>query len=329
MLGAGVPIRQAFEVLERGSMTEDITALMTRILKCVEAGWPLSSALAAFPRVFNKVYVAMVKVGEETGQLVTTLLQLADWLEGEAHLIRRVRSAMTYPVIVLTVASLLGVGFFAFLFPGFADALEGAGTLPVLTRLMILTSRAFNSPFFWFFSICIFVVLLVAARSALLKPQNRILVWRVLSTFPLLGALLRDFAAGRFCVSLSLLLNTGVDLLRSFRLASESAGSPFITDQMPKGIKALSEGSTLWEFLQEYPQTYSPTVVGLVRIGEESAGLPDILHHLGDSLRDLTEHRLDVLTALLEPILMAFVAVMVGILVIGVALPMYGMISTL
>ncbi len=329
MLGAGVPIRQAFEVLERGSTSEDITALMTRILKCVEAGWPLSSAFAAFPRVFNKVYVAMVKVGEETGQLVATLGQLADWLEGEAHLLRRVRGALTYPVIVLAVATLLGIGFFAFLFPSFSDALEGAGSLPLLTRLMVLTSRAFNSLYFWFFAICCGVVLLVSSRAALLRTENRVSVWRFLSTFPLLGALLRDFAAGRFCVSLSLLLGTGVDLLRSFRLASESAGSPFMIDQLPKGLKALSEGSTLWEALQEFPETYSPTVVGLVRIGEESADLPKILHHLADSLRDLTDHRLGLLTALLEPILMALVSVMVGLLVVGVALPMYGMISTL
>ncbi len=327
MLGAGVPIREALECLVKGVEKEETAVVLTGLLKAIENGHPFSESMTQFPRVFNHVFLAMVKVGEETGKLVATLRCLADWLEREANLMRQTRATLTYPVLVLIVAALLGTLFFIFIFPGFGEALQTSGEVPLLTRILMLISLAFRTPLFWFLMLLSFVVAVLGLRSLLLNPVYRVGLWTALSRVPVLGALLRDLCASRFFAALALMLETGVDLRRSYRLAVEAAGNPIMRAAQEEGLSALSMGTALSSLLGQLPLCFDKVSVSLVSVGEEAADLPRVMRMLGRSLSADTEHRLEVLGALLEPLLMSLVAIVVAFIVLGIALPLYGTIA--
>lgn len=328
LLGAGVPVREALECLVRGVDREETAVVLTGLLKAIENGHPFSESMTQFPRVFNYVYLAMVKVGEETGRLVATLDRLSNWLERESNLMRSTRSTLTYPVLVLVVATLLGVAFFVFIFPGFAQTLQSAGPLPLLTQFLMLLSLALRSPFFWFLFLVGVVVALVTIRGLLLSSTNRVAVWKALARVPVLGPLLRDLCASRFFAALALMLDSGVELRRTFRLGVEASGNPVLKARMEVGLSALSVGTELSAILRQSPVCFDPIAVSLVAVAEEAADMPRVMRMLGESLNADTEHRLEVLGALMEPILMSVVAVIVAMTVLGIALPIYGMVAT-
>jgi type IV pilus assembly protein PilC len=327
MLQAGVSLRSSLEVLSSGAADEASSVVMNRLLTCVEAGWMLSSALKCFPRVFGKVYLAMIEVGEETGQIVRTLMNLADWLDSEEALVRKVRGALTYPTIVLCAAAFLTIVFFTWIFPSFAESLAAVENLPKLTVVLIGISDLLRSPIFWMIGLVALLLGLKLGGEALRVPANRLAVWRVLNQIPILSLVLRDFAASRFSSAMAIMLQTGVDILKSFRLASMASGSPLLLSQTDEGLLFLSHGGDLADFMKDHPEIFPCFMTGLVLVGQESASLPEMFEKLQRSLTEDTEYRLDILTSLLEPFLMAFVALLVGLLVIGVAMPMYGLVN--
>lgn len=328
MLEAGLGLRQALDVLTTSATDEGAEVVLHHILIRVEAGSTLSSAMANFPLVFGQVYLAMVEVGEETGQLVRTLSNLADWLEREESLIRQVRGALTYPLIVLGAAALLAVGFFVVIFPSFSETLKGLKNLPLLTLVLMKISDGLRSPILWLLGLVLTVGVVYFANQSMKVPKNRLAYWRLMSTLPVLSPLLRDYGASRFASAMAILLQTGVDILKSFHLASLASGSPMVIAQMEEGIRKLSLGGDLADFMRDHPNLYPAMMSGLVMVGQESASLPDIFLKLQQALNEETEHRLAILTSMLEPLLMAFVSVLVGLLVVGVALPMYGLVNS-
>ena len=328
MLGAGLSLHRALGVLCDSAVDESNAVVLYRIIRGVDAGKKLSAAMSTFPRVFGTVFLAMVEVGEETGQLVRTLTNLADWLESEESLIRQIRSAFTYPSIVFCAAAILTVGFLVAIFPAFSDALQSVDDLPVLTLILIAISSALRNPLFWMVG---FVGLLGGihfASRALRAPKNRLAVWKFLTELPMVNQILRDCSASRFASAMTILLQTGVDILKSFHLASLASGSPLIIDQLEEGVVFLSRGGDLAAFMKEHPDAYPSMMAGLVMVGQESATLPEVFQKLQRSLNEYTGYRLDILTSLLEPFLIIFVAALMILLLAGVAMPLYDLVST-
>ncbi len=329
MLEAGVGLHKALEVLCDGAEDEVTEVVLHRLLKAVEMGRNLSSAMSSFPRVFGQVFLAMVEVGEETGQLARTLSNVANWLETEEALIRQVRSALTYPTLVLSITTVLTWAFFVGIFPAFADSQQSVvGKLPAVTAVMVKISEALRSPMFTTLAIVAFVGALYFAGQSLKVPKNRLAAWKLLARLPVMNGLLRDYGASRFASAMAILLETGVDILKSFRLSSLASGSPMVMSHVDKGLLYLSHGGDLSAFMKDHPEAYPSMMAGLVMVGQESAQMPEMFHKLQRTLGEDTEHRLEVLTTMLEPILMAIVAVLVGLLVLGVVMPMYGLVNT-
>lgn len=329
MLDSAVPIRDSLGALVDTSDSEKAEIVISYLLNRVENGWPLSKALASFPKVFDRVFVAMVEVGEETGQLVETLGRLADWTESEENLSRTVRGAMVYPSVVASMAVLLFVGFFTIIFPGFVESLSVAGELPTLTRAMIMVSDTLRSPLFWTALAASGVLGYFALKRYLPGEKAQIRLWQVASMVPVLGPLVRDLAASRFCAAMSILLDSGVDILKAFRLASLASGSPLIIANTRAGVLFLSHGGDLDAHMFEHPELYPHLMSALVSVGQEAAQLPEMFSRINDTLQDFTETRLEVLTSLLEPVMMGFVAVLVSLFILGLAGPMYGMLNSL
>jgi type IV pilus assembly protein PilC len=325
MLQVGMRLRDSLDILAQTEHDIDKRVVLSSLVKSIELGYPLSVALERFPAAFSTVYVTMVKVGEETGRLVLTLSKLADWLEWEADLTKRVRAALNYPMIVLGVTLFLGIGFFTVIFPSLQEALTNSGDVPILTQILIMVSETLRSPLFWLALVPSIGLLLYLLRALL--SGNFLLVWRLLSRIPVLGELLQSLSVTRFCASFAVLAHTGVDILTSYRLASQSSGSPVIASQMEEGIKAIQDGSNLWCHLERCPESFPPMVVGMVRVGEETGLLARNLDSIARFIQERTANSVDVLTALLEPLLLAAVALLAGIVILGLALPSYAAIA--
>lgn len=329
LLNAGVPLNRSLAILVDGEASETAAVILQRLLFRVERGQRLSEAARGFPRVFKQVYLAMLEVGEETGGLAKTLDSLADWLTREDSLVRQLRGAMAYPLVVLILAGSLTVGFFAVIFPGFAGVLSSLPRLPALTRSLMAVSEVVRRPDAWLIAVLAVAGLLFFAGRALRQPKTQVAFWRAACGIPVLGKALRSFSASRFASALGLLMGTGVDLLKSFRLASLASGNPVLAADLPEGIRHLSLGRTLAEFMKGRPDSFPPMVPGLVMVAEESATLPEVCHSLELTLTEEAELGFKALLAVVEPMLLAFMSVLVGVLVVGVALPMYGLLDSL
>jgi type II secretory pathway component PulF len=324
MLSAGISLRDAFEVLAHGVADESMKVLLARLIREVESGQPFSTAAKIFPRVFTRVYVAMIKAGEETGRLVATLSKVADWLDYEQALLKNIKKALTYPVIVLGVGILLTTLFFVVIYPAFSSVFSQQESLPLLTRALSVISATLRSGYFWFLTPILISLLLRATQLTLSRPSNRSLAWAFLVRTPL-GSVLVGISAGRFASAMALLLHTGVDVLTSFRMASDASGSPQLLEEVEEGLDHLRQGGNLAEFTKARPKIFPPITTGLLVVGQESAKLPEMFGSLAQILQDDTEHRVETFINVLEPIMIGLVGFLVAILLVGVSAPMYSL----
>jgi type IV pilus assembly protein PilC len=328
MLSSGTDIRKSMEALAEGAVNENLRAVLSRVLHCIDSGWNLSNALKLFPKVFDQVYISMVEVGEETGSLATCLHGLADWLDSEDRLMRDVKSALYYPVTVLCVAFVLTVFFMTVIFPQFAEALGGGDDVPLPTTLLIFLSTCLSSPLAWLAGLAVGGLFVHAVRSYLLSPNNRARIYRIMLSTPLLGSTLRDVNCSRFCAALGILQNNGVEMLKSFKLACLASGSPLALEQIREGIDTIMSGGTMSDYLSVHPEAFSRIMVDLIMVGEESARLPETCMQLQAMLEADARYSLEVLMGLLEPVLMLLVSLVVAALIVCTALPIYNQIMT-
>lgn len=326
LLGSGLELRQSLEALGAGAGDENLRAVLVRILHCIDGGWNVSNSLKQFPRIFDQVYISMVEVGEETGTLSECLHGLANWLDSEQHLLRDVKSSLFYPVTVLVVAFILTVFFLTVIFPGFAESLSFGDEIPLPTRILMATSSLMLSPLFWLGGIVAAGLLLRTARTFLTHGDNRARVYGLVLHLPVLGPVLRDVSCSRFCAAFGILQNSGVDVLKSFKLAILASGSPQASIHIRDGVNTIVSGGKMSEYLRDHPAAFSRIMVDLIVVGEDAARLPETCLKLQELLEADARYSLEVLTSLLEPVLMVIISFVVGGLIICTALPMYNQI---
>ncbi|MCA9781112.1 MAG: type II secretion system F family protein, partial [Candidatus Eremiobacteraeota bacterium] len=326
LLGSGMELRQSLEALSAGAGNEDLRAVLTRILHCIDSGWNISNSLKQFPRIFDQVYISMVEVGEETGSISECLHGLANWLDSEEHLIRDVKSGLYYPITVLVVAFCLTVFFLTVIFPGFSESLSFGDAIPFPTRVLMTASSLMLNPLFWLGSIVAVALLVRSARAFLTQGDNRARLFGVFLHLPVLGPVLRDVGCSRFCAAFGILQNSGVDMLKSFKLAILASGSPQASIHLREGVNTIISGGKMSDYLREHPEAFSRIMVDLITVGEDAARLPETCFKLQELLEADARYSLEVLTSLLEPVLMVFISLVVGTLIICTALPMYNQI---
>lgn len=327
LLGAGVDLRRSLDVLVDGASTENERAILVWLLKCVESGWKLSSAMKQFPRVFDKVYVSMVEVGEETGKLVKILESVANWLEEETKLLRDVKSSLVYPCLVVTVATLLTIFYFVVIFPGLAQSLAASTSVPAPTKVLMVISNFLLNPLAWVIMLLSLATVYKSGRVALGTAEGKIVVWKILNQIPIVREGLRDLAASRFSAAMAILMEGGVDLLKSFRLAVSASGSPLGPLLIEQGTSTITNGGHLSDHMIENPDVYPGIVRGLVITGEQSAQLPEVFVKLKQLLEFDTRYHFEILTSLIEPFIMVMVSILVCTLIVCTSLPLYGLLA--
>ncbi len=323
MINAGLPIVRSLYILAEQTGNKKLKDTVDAVRKDVEAGLALSEALDKHPKVFNRLYVEMVRAGEIGGILDGVLLRVADQLESDQELRRKVKSAMTYPIIVLVLAVLAASFMLIFIVPIFATMFEDlGGTLPLPTRVAMGVSDILTS---------IFGVVVYAGMGAAVfgflrwknTEQGRRVWGRAsLRIAVMIGEVIQKVALARFARTLGTLSAAGVPILQAIEITAASSGNWVIENALLKSRDAVREGIPIYRPLEDEP-VFPPMVTRMIAVGEETGDVDGMLTKIADFYESEVDAAVKALTSIIEPLMIVVVGGIVGGIIIAMYLPMF------
>lgn len=323
IVDSGLPLLQGLDILSE--QTEDVRfqKCIREIAQAVEAGETFSEALRRYPRIFSDLYVSMIRAGEASGDLDGVLLQLADYLEAMEELKRRIRSAMTYPVVALSMIILIASGLIIWVVPQFADIFASFDAqLPAPTMMLIHISNALRNPITVGALFLIIVGSTIGLRSYGATETGRYNIDRAKLRLPVFGKLLRKVAISRFTRTLSTLTRSGVAILGALEIAERTAGNEVFAKAVRQAGESVRNGETLADPLARSGQ-FPAMVTRMIGVGEKTGALEQMLAKISDFYDSEVRAAVDGLTSLIEPILILFMGVIVGGIVIALFMPIF------
>ena len=320
MIGAGLTLLRSLNILIEQSRNAKLKEVIAKVAASVEGGKSLSEAMAEHD-TFPKLYVAMVRAGEAAGTLDEVLLRIADTLEKDVALRKKVKSALTYPAVVLVLAVLLTVVMLLFIVPTFVGMFKTLhGVLPLPTRVLLLLSDFVRH--WWFVLFFVPTAVWQAYKRARRRPAVRAQLDVVKLKVPVLGTLYHDLAIARFTRNLGTLLRAGVPILLALEITADTVDNAVISRAVGDVRSAVREGESMAKPLANHP-VFPPMVVQMVGVGEETGALDDMLSRVADFLDREVEATTESLTAAMEPVMIATLGGIVGGMVIALYLPMF------
>ncbi|PKO17538.1 hypothetical protein CVU37_08600 [candidate division BRC1 bacterium HGW-BRC1-1] len=327
LIDAGLPILRALHILQEQVESAIFKEKIRQIATDIERGGTLSEALAKHPRVFDGLYVNMVRAGEMGGVLEAVLNKVAEFLEKRQAIIGKVRSAMMYPLVVMTLA--LGIVSFILLviIPKFKDIFDQLGAdLPWLTQVLIDLSYLLAHRTIW-------VVLAVVVAWQVLKKVNsakegKYFFDSLKLKLPVFGDLFRKTAIVRFSSTLATLITSGVPILQALDIVRETSGNEVVTRAMDTVYASVKDGATIHEPLSKC-KVFPPLVVHMVAVGEETGAIDQMLAKVAEAYEREVDDTVNALTSILEPVLIVFLGAIVGVIVVALYLPLFSLPGTL
>ncbi|MGD1017760.1 MAG: type II secretion system F family protein [Verrucomicrobiia bacterium] len=329
LIDAGLPLLRGLDVLRKGEKNATLKRTLQQLAESVEGGSTFSEALSQHPKVFNKLYVNMVRAGEAGGVLDVTLSRLADFQEKAEKIKGKVISAMVYPTVVIVVA--LGIVTFLMIvvIPKFqeifTDLLEGK-SLPALTLFVLACSNMVKNQF-PLVAGCI-VALWIAIKMLGKTVKGRYYIDMLKLNAPVFGQLIRKVGIARFTRTLGTLVASGVPILQALNIVRETSGNAVIAKAVSQIHDSVKEGERIVQPL-EASGVFPAMVVSMVDVGEETGALPDMLMKVADVYDDEVDNAVGAITSLLEPVMIVVLAVIVGGIVIAMFLPLINVIQNL
>ncbi len=329
LIDAGLPLLRGLDVLRKQEKNPVLKRTLSQLAEAVEGGSTFSEAMAQHPKVFTRLYVNMVRAGEAGGVLDVTLSRLADFQEKAQKIKNKVVSAMVYPAVVIFVALSIVTFLMIAIVPKFEDIfrdmLEGA-SLPALTQFVIGISRLIQHQAL--LVVGLLVVLVIAVKMAGKTKKGRFTIDKLKLNAPVFGQMIRKVSIARFTRTLGTLIASGVPILQALNIVRETAGNAVIADAVGKVHDAVKEGERIVQPM-EASKVFPPMVISMVDVGEETGALPDMLMKVADVFDDEVDNAVGALTSLLEPIMIVFLAVIVGTIVIAMFMPLISIIGQL
>ncbi|MEN3939820.1 type II secretion system F family protein [Prosthecobacter sp. SYSU 5D2] len=330
LIDSGLPLLRGLTVLARQEPNPIMKSTVTTIAENVQTGSTFSETLSQYPKIFNKLYINMVKAGELGGVLEIVLNRLAEYQEKAQKLKNKVVAAMVYPIIVMVIAILIMVFLMLVIVPRFEkifeDMLGSADKLPGLTKLVIGFSRWMQGNFLYL--VIAGVVITVAFRLYASTVKGRRVIDQLKLKMPLFGDVQRKTAISRFSRTLGTLVTSGVPILQALNITRETAGNVVISDAITKVHDAVKEGESMVAPL-EASNVFPPMVISMVDVGEETGQLPEMLLKIADVYEDEVDNAVSALTSMLEPLMIVLLAVVVGVIVMALFLPLIEVIKGL
>src|SRR5271165_3878657 len=328
MIDAGLPLVQCLEILGSQQENKTFQKVLTGTRAAVEGGSTLSAAMKQYPKVFDALYTNMVEAGETGGILDTILQRLSTYIEKNVKLQRAVKSAMVYPIGVMTIASGVIILLLWKVVPVFANLFAGMGVdLPLPTKIVIAASHFVGSIF------GLLILVGVAAVIVGLKvwygtPQGRFAIDTVILKMPVLGILMRKIAVGRFTRTLGTLIASGVPILEGLDITAKTSGNAVVERALNKVRKSLEEGKSLTEPLKE-SEVCPGMVTQMIAGGEQTGAMDAMLQKIADFYEDEVDAATKDMLAMLEPIIIGLLGLSIGGIVISLYMPLCSMIAKL
>jgi type IV pilus assembly protein PilC len=327
MISAGLPLMQCLDIqsqqIEKDSFRKIVKAVMTDI----EGGSTLADAMRRHPTTFNALYTNMVDAGEKGGILDNILSRLATYLEKAEALNRKIKSAMIYPAIVVTVAILAAAILMIFVIPVFASMFkEMNATLPLPTRITIAVSNALKSSVLVIIAVIVAIVLLI--RFYYKTDNGQKVIDTLLLKVWVFGPLIQKSSISRFARTLGTLLSSGVAILDALEITAKTSGNRVVQDAVMEARKSIGGGETISGPLRTM-KVFPPMVTSMIAVGEATGGLDEMLAKIADFYDAEVDAAVDNLTAAMEPIIIVFLGIFIGGLVVSMYLPIFTMASVI
>ena len=329
MINAGLAMVRCLDILSVQTEDKNLKDVIINVRRDVEGGSTLAAALGKFPKVFSQLFINMVRAGELGGILDEVLNRLATFLEKDFNLRKKVKSAMTYPMVILVMAVLIVFFLVTFIMPTFVSLFIGMNMkLPWPTKVMIAVTNGARN---WIVDLTVLVILIVLTilfRRYVSTPTGKLQFDRFKLKLPVFGLLIKKVAVSRFCRTLGALLQSGVPIMQALEIVGKASGNEVIAQTVQRVRESVREGESIALPLQ-LSGIFPPLVTQMVAVGEETGNLDGMLAKISDFYDTEVEYMLASLTALLEPMLIVFMGFIVGFIVISVFLPLYQIIGNI
>lgn len=328
MLAAGLPVSRALGVLERQTESHALKQVVVSLAERIGKGVALHQALAEFPRVFPPVVIGMVRAGEEGGKLASSLKAVAEQLDRAYALRRKVRGALMYPAVVVTVMIAVGILMLVYIVPRLTSAFsEVSIALPFSTRVIIAVSEFLRDHFLVGAGLTLFIVVALVAmyRSA---RGKRLFDFTALRA-PLLAPLVRELNAARAARTLSALLSSGVEVISALDITASVVQNYYYRDVLLLAKAAIAKGEPISSVFRAHEDIYPPLISEMIAVGEETGRLSEMLEETGVFFENEVDQKTKDLSTVIEPLLMVVVGVAVGFFAIAMISPAYTLMNSI
>lgn len=332
LLDAGLPLVRGLRILqEQQPEGTQMRIVLREVVGTVEGGKSFSEALAKYPKIFDNLFVNMVRAGEAGGVLETVLERLADFAEKAQKLKKKVKSAMTYPIVVLSIAMIVVVFLLSFVVPKFASMFkEQNRELPVITQTLIdlsdFVKGLFTQPWKLAIVVAVIVGIVMLWKYMLRTPAGRYATDAFKVRAPIFGKLVTKVLVARFTRTLGTLISSGVPILQALDIVRDAVGNAVVAKAINSVHNSIKEGESVVDPLRE-SGIFDPMVIGMIDVGEETGTLAQMLVRVADTYDDDIDTAVEGLTSILEPLLIVFLALIVGTIVVAMFMPLLSLMK--
>ncbi|MFZ0198020.1 MAG: type II secretion system F family protein [Candidatus Sulfotelmatobacter sp.] len=327
MIDAGLPLVQCLEILAANQESQSFQKTLNGVRTTVEGGATLANAMRQFPLVFDDLTTNMIEAGETGGILDIILQRLATYVEKAVRLKSAVKSALIYPIAVVSIATLIVGALLKWVVPIFANLFAGLGVaLPLPTRIVMGLSAFVQS--FWWVVVGAVIGLVFGIKQIRKHPRGRYYFDKMLLTMPVIGPLLRKIAVGRFTRTLGTLITSGVPILEGLAITAKTSGNAVLEEALMKVRKAIEEGRTIVDPLRECG-VFPNMVTQMIGVGEATGAMDNMLQKIADFYEEEVDAATKDMLALLEPAIISTLGLAIGGIVISLYMPLFAMIAKL
>ncbi|MFA5505247.1 MAG: type II secretion system F family protein [Vulcanimicrobiota bacterium] len=329
MLRSGIPVTYALDTLSNQPESQVLGQVVARLSQMLGEGHKLSHAMAYFPGIFDQVFISMVAIGEESGQLDVTLDRLASWRERDYELVRMVKGALSYPCFILALTGTLTFFLFYSILPNFLNIFEEMKVpTPVITKITMGITQAAQNPGVWLIATAVSVAIYGLFREQWKTEEGRIRIFTAVHEIPVAGHLVRLTTISRFAGAIETLLDSGLGLQKTLRLGGMSSGSPIVQKASEDLVERVKDGEQLSEYIMMRVDLFPGSFAQYVATGEETSQVSRMMGHAARMLDEEVSYKVEALGATLEPFLLGMVAGIVGFVLLSIFIPLYSHIGS-
>jgi type IV pilus assembly protein PilC len=328
MLRAGLPFARALNILSEQTKSKYFKEVLGKVAADVAKGNPLADSLAKYPKVFNGLFVSMVRVGEASGNLEEVLDLLAIQLKKDYEITSKVKGAMTYPLVILTAMVAIGIIMMVFVFPKLLAVFEESGAeLPLTTKILIFVSNSLRDYGLYLF--CGLLVLLFAFSKTVQTPHGKKAFDGLLLKLPIIGDIIMKVNVARFCRTLSSMVASGVSIVQALDTVSGTLGNYYYKTSAAKACQEVQKGVDMSTVITGYGKLYPSMMVHMIEVGEETGSIEKTLKQVAEFYEEEVDQFTSNLSSIIEPILMLIMGGAVGIFAMALIQPMYSIMGTI